>query len=223
MGELIHLAARRAERNRRTLDLPPAFFFDVSDPLSYLTAEYVERSLGEVEWIAVDGSVIGDSVASDLPALREHAEARARALRLPLVWPDTFPSATRCALRAAAYACEIGAGAQFALAASRLAFCGGFDLEDPEVLTEAAAAAGVPLDGCLEAAGESSRDDDLVELAHALRAQQVSELPAVTVGGRWFIGDAALLGAGAVQASSHRAGPMAAALGLCDRPLAPVG
>jgi 2-hydroxychromene-2-carboxylate isomerase len=223
MGELIHLAARRAARNRRALDLPPAFFFDVSDPLSYLTAEYVERSLGEVEWIAVDGNVIGDRAASDQTALREHAETRARALRLPLVWPDTFPATTRCALRAAAYACEIGAGAQFALAASRLAFCGGFDLEDPEVLTEAAAAAGIPLDGCLEAAGESSRDHDLVELAHALRAHRVSELPAVTVGGRWFAGDAALLGAGAVQASFHRAGPMAAVSGRYSRPLAPVG
>lgn len=223
MGDLIHLAARRAERNRRALDLPPAFFFDVSDPLSYLTAEYVERSLGEVEWIAVDGNAIRDRTTSDLTVLREHAETRARALRLPLVWPDAFPAATRRALRAAAYACEIGLGARFALAASRLAFCGGFDLEDPEVLTEAAAAAGVPLDGCLEAAGESSRDDDLVELAHALRADQVSELPAVTVGGRWFTGDAALLGAGAVQVSSHRAGPMVAVAGRYGRRLAPVG
>ena len=223
MGELIHLAARRAERQRDALELPPAFFFDVSDPLSYLTSEYVERSLGEVEWIAVDGNVVSDRAARDLTALREHAEARARALRLPLVWPDTFPAVATCALRAAAYACEIGAGAQFALAASRLAFCGGFDLEDPEVLTEAAAAAGVPLDGCLEAAGERARDDDLAELAHALRAHQVFELPAVTVGGRWFAGDAALLGAGAVQSRAHLAGGLAAEPGRYSRPLAPVG
>jgi hypothetical protein len=223
MGELIHLATRRAARNRHALELPPAFFFDVSDPLSYLTAEHVERSLGEVEWIAVDGNVLSDRASCDLTALREHAEARARALRLPLVWPDTFPVVGTCALRAAAYACEIGAGAQFALAASRLAFCGGFDLEDPEVLTEAAAAAGVPLDGCLEAAGECSRDDDLAEMAHAVRAHQVFELPAVTIGGRWFTGDAALLGAGVVQARSHRAGELAAASGRYRRPLAPVG
>ena len=36
---------------------------------------------------------------------------------------------------------EGGRGAGFVLAASRLAFCGGFDLEDPEILAEAAAAA----------------------------------------------------------------------------------
>jgi 2-hydroxychromene-2-carboxylate isomerase len=223
MGELIHLAKRRAERSLQALELPPAFFFDVSDPLSYLTAEHVERSLGEVEWIAVDGTVLSDRADSDLTALREHAEARARALRLPLVWPDTFPAATPCALRAAAYACEIGVGAQFALAASRLAFCGGFELEDPEVLTEAAAAAGVPLDGCLEAAGERSRDDDLAEMAHALRAHEVFELPAITIGGRWFAGDAALLGAATVQAKAVRAGGLAAESGRYRRPLAPVG
>jgi 2-hydroxychromene-2-carboxylate isomerase len=223
MGELIHLAKRRAERSLQALELPPAFFFDVSDPLSYLTAEHVERSLGGVEWIAVDGQVVSDRAPSDLAALREHAEDRARTLRLPLVWPDRFPAATPCALRAAAYACELGAGAQFALAASRLAFCGGFDLEDPEVLTEAAAAAAVPLDGCLEAAGERWRDDDLAELAQALRAHQVFELPAVTIGGRWFAGDAALVGAGAVQARSLRAGGLAAQSGRYRPSLAPVG
>jgi 2-hydroxychromene-2-carboxylate isomerase len=223
MGELIHLAERRAERNRRALELAPAFFFDVSDPLSYLTAEHVERSLGDVEWIAVDGNALRDRAACDLTALQEHAEARARALRLPLVWPDTFPAATPCALRAAAYACEIGTGVQFALAASRLAFCGGFDLEDPEVLTEAAAAAGVPLDGCLEAAGERWRDDDLAEVGHSLRAHQVFELPAITIGGRWFAGDAALLGAGAVRAKAHLAAALAAEPQRYRRPLAPVG
>jgi 2-hydroxychromene-2-carboxylate isomerase len=223
MGELIVLAERRAERKRRALELSPAFFFDVSDPLSYLTAEHVERSLGEVEWIAVDGHALTDRSASDLTALQEHAEDRARALRLPLVWPDSFPAATPCALRAAAYACEIGAGVQFALAASRLAFCGGFDLDDPEVLTEAAAAAGVPLDGCLEAAGERSRDDELAELAHTLRAHEVFELPAITIGGRWFAGDAALLGAGAVQAKAYLAGALGAEPGRYRRPMAPVG
>src|ERR1700728_4063986 len=141
MGELIDLAARRAERDRFAPNVSPTFFFDVSDPLSYLMAEQVERSLGEVQWVAVDGTALRDR-AGEQAKLRAHAEARAHVLRLPLVWPDSFPASAPCALRAAAFACEIGAGPQFALAASRLAFCGGFDLEDPEVLTEAAAAAG---------------------------------------------------------------------------------
>jgi hypothetical protein len=47
-------------------------------------------------------------------------------------------------LRAVSYATAIGGGAQFALAAMRLEFCGGFDLEDPEILAEAAAVLRAP-------------------------------------------------------------------------------
>jgi 2-hydroxychromene-2-carboxylate isomerase len=232
MGELIQLTARRAAREARRTDALPTFFFDVSDPLSYLMAEQVERTLGEVQWVAADGTALGDR-AAEQSGLREHAEARAKALRLPLVWPDTFPASTPCALRAAAFACEIGAGPQFALAASRLAFCGGFDLEDPEALTEAAAAAGVPLDGCLQAAGERWRDEELAEMTDVLREHDIDELPAVTIGGRWFAGDAALQRAGAVaaepgrsrarHAEPERTGATHAEPQPYRRPLAPVG
>jgi 2-hydroxychromene-2-carboxylate isomerase len=222
MGDLIYLTARRAERDGRRPDGPPAFFFDVSDPISYLMAEQVERSLGAVQWIAVDGTALRKR-APDEAQLREQAEARAEALRLPLVWPDTFPASTPCALRAAAFACEIGAGPQFALAAGRLAFCGGFDLEDPEALTEAAAAAGVPLDGCLEAAGERWRDDELAEMADVLREHDIFELPAVSIDGRWFAGDAALQRAGAIAAEPQRPGAQHSEPRWNRRPLAPVG
>ena len=59
-------------------------------------------------------------------------------------------------MRVAAYAAEHDRGAAFTLAACRLAFCGGFDLEDPEVLAEAAAAAGLGLEESLRAAGDSA-------------------------------------------------------------------
>jgi 2-hydroxychromene-2-carboxylate isomerase len=212
MGELIHFPTRRAERPRQTPEMPPAFFFDVSDPLSYLAAEYVERVLGEVEWVAVDGATIRNRAEGD-SELRARAEIRARSLRLPLVWPDAFPAGTPCAQRAAAYACEIGAGPAFALAASRLAFCGGFNLEDPETLAEAAAAAAVPLRGCLDAASETWRDDELVLAAELLVEHGITELPAITVGGRWFGGETGLLASGTVRAEPAR----------YARPLAPVG
>ena len=57
------------------------------------------------------------------------------------------PSACRrrCRPRCASphYAAQQGRGAAFVLAATRLAFCGGFDLDDLEILAEAAAAAGL--------------------------------------------------------------------------------
>ena len=217
MGQVIYLDQHRADRSRPTVDAHPAFFFGLACPLSYLTAERVERTLGEVEWIAVDGaSLLGERGPAELDALRERAEIRARALRLPLVWPDRFPAESRCALRAAAYACELGAGAGFVLAASRLAFCGGFDLEDPEMLTEAAAAAGVPLDECLAAAGDTRRDQALTATAGGLRSRGITELPAIRIGGRWFESESGLPAARALLLEADPGYPLAP-------PLAPVG
>jgi 2-hydroxychromene-2-carboxylate isomerase len=213
MGQVIYLNERRSERPRSHVVAQPLFFFDVSCPLSYLTAERIERKLGEVEWVPVDGAslriattasrevaVNAPEVDAELHGLRTRADSCARALRLPLVWPDRFPGAARCAQRASTFACEIGAGAAFALAASRLAFCGGFDLEDPETLAEAAAAAGVPLEECLSAAGEAWRDEELEANAELLRAHGIRELPAIRIADQWFEGESGLLAAGALIA-----------------------
>lgn len=213
MGNVIYLADRRAQRAAAPPPQRPTFFFDISSPLSYLMAERIERRLGEVDWVVVDagrlrrlagGSRAGGERLSNLrprgeraegQGLRARAEACARALRLPLVWPDRFPGSAPCALRACAFACELGAGGPFALAASRLAFCGGFDLEDPETLAEAAAAAGIPLDECLAAAGETWRDEELAETARRLAAHGIGELPAIRIGERWLAGESGLLAA----------------------------
>ena len=77
---------------------------------------------------------------------------------MPLVWPEAQPVPGRSAMRVAALAVERGRAAEFVLAASRLAFCGGYDVDDPEILAEAAAAADLGLDECLHAAGELRRD-----------------------------------------------------------------
>jgi len=224
MGHVIYLDERRAERSKKLPYARPAFFFDVTSPLSYLMAERVERRLGEVEWVAADGARLRHRWCHEAPddrplettearPLRARAEACARALRLPLVWPDRFPGASPCAQRASAFACELGAGSAFGLAASRLAFCGGFDLEDPETLAEAAAAAGVPLEECLAAAGETWRDEELEATARHLHAHGVTELPAIRIGERWIEGESGLLVAGTLL---HRAPP-------APRSLAPIG
>lgn len=211
MGELIVLAERRADRSRARRSARPAFFFDLACPFSYLAAERVERVLGDVEWVPTAATLLRGGENSEHPVeVRSHAETCAVALRLPLVWPDRFPADTPGALRAAAHAAEIGAGARFTLAASRLAFCGGFDLEDPEILAEAAAAAGIGLRECLAAAGDPTRDGQLHATARGLLAQGVFRLPAVRIGTRWFSGDGALAAASAYL----RAQPLA------DRPFA---
>jgi 2-hydroxychromene-2-carboxylate isomerase len=208
MGELISLAERRNDRSRARWGSGPAFFFDLACPFSYLGAERVERLLGGVEWIPTASLAAGDS-----NGLRQRAELRAAELRLPLVWPERFPAPTPGALRAAARAAEVGAGATFALAAARLAFCGGFDLQDPEILAEAAAAAGMPLERCLEAVGDESLDLGLEATAQGLAARGVKVLPAVRIGRRWFSGERGL----------NEAAALRRALATCAKPLAPAG
>ncbi len=167
-----------------------AFFYDVACPFSYLVAERVERVLGEVEWVPAPAvGLDGGARWARFDTTRELAERHALAARLPLVWPDRFPANTRHALRAASYAAENGAGASFALAAARLAFCGGFDLEDPEILGIAAGAAGLPLDGCLAAARDADRDRPLWATARGLHARGVKALPALRLGRRFIEGE----------------------------------
>jgi 2-hydroxychromene-2-carboxylate isomerase len=211
MGEIISLDVWRAQHRELISTRLPTFFFDLACPFSYLTAEQVERTLGPVRWSPVSlptRAGHGPSVAS----VRERAEARARGLRLPLVWPDSFPGPAPCALRAAAYAVSFGVGSAFALAASRLAFCGGFDLDDPETLAEAAGASGLPFEDCLRAAVDPAWDEPLHRTAEVLRRAGVRELPAFCVEGRWLQGESALLAAAYLQHRSPDSG----------RPLAPV-
>ncbi len=214
MGDLIDLQLRRAQR-AQPVRVDPVYYFDVACPMSYLAAELVERSLGQVDWIAIDGSAPrggGADIGGD-ELTRAVAERHARALRLPLIWPEPFSAGGTRARRAASFACELGAGPAFALAAGRLAYCGGFDIDDPETLAEAAAAAGVPLAPCLDAAGEAWRDDELRELGRMLWAQGVSETPVISVGEHWFRGVAGLMTAGAQLRQAVSA----------QRPLAPAG
>ncbi|HEY3725729.1 MAG TPA: DsbA family protein [Solirubrobacteraceae bacterium] len=206
MGDLIYLEDRRSGRSRPVTASSPSFFFDVGCPQSYLTAERIERVLGKVEWVPTGAEWLhAERSPRELEAMREQAHTRARALRLPLVWPERFPSRATCALRAASRACELGAGSSFVLAAMRLHFCGGFDLDDPETLAEAAAAGGLSLEECLETAGDADRDRGLRAVAEGLRDRGLHELPVIRVGRRWFEGERGLAAAAAALLSESSA------------------
>jgi 2-hydroxychromene-2-carboxylate isomerase len=197
MGEVISLAElRRAKLARTPTAVRPArveFFFDLSCPFAYLTAERVERSFGQVIWRPASAAALQRGVVTDPAALermRCAAEQRAAALRMPLEWPDRFPADVPGAMRAAAYAAEKGRGGAFALAAGRLAFCGGFDLDDPEILAEAAAAAGIGLEECLEAARDLGRDGVIEANGRRLLAAGADRLPVLRHGRSLVWGEA---------------------------------
>jgi len=201
MGEVIRLAERRqARRNRqgtRISRVRAEYFFDLACPFTYLTAERVERAFDDIVWTPASGTALRvGALAADEAALagvRTAAEERAQELRLPLrlplEWPEAFPVDVPAAMRVASHAADSGRGAAFVLAAGRLAFCGGFDLDDPEILFEAAAAAGLPLEDCLRAAGDRRRDGAIEAAGRRLLAAGADRLPALRVGRSLFWGE----------------------------------
>jgi 2-hydroxychromene-2-carboxylate isomerase len=209
MGDVISLAELRG--GRRAAALGPAvggggrgprvtFYFDIASPWTYLAAERVERLFPSARWRPAMGEAIRGGRSAPDPrdeAWRAAAERRAAELRLPLVWPEGWPDVGRGALRVAALAAEHGRAAPFVLAAGRLAFCGGYDLDDPEVIAEAAAAAGLPLGDALAAAGQLRRDGGMERTAMRLLRRGADELPAVTLGRKLYAGEARLAEAAA--------------------------
>ena len=204
MGEVIDLGERRERRRCTTVPagaarpgLEATFFFDLASPFTYLAAERVERLLGGVKWRPVAAEALHRGAPPAGPDVREEAERRAGVLGVPMVWPDSFPAPVPAAMRAAAHAAERGRGAAFTLAAARLAYCGGFDLADPEVLAEAAAVAGIGLEECLRAAGDVARDGPLEGAACRLLAAGADRLPAFAIGGSLICGEDRLVEAAA--------------------------
>jgi 2-hydroxychromene-2-carboxylate isomerase len=212
MGEVIRLAerrqARRGKPRQRSASLRGEFLFDLASPFTYLAAERVERAFDDVTWTPASSTALRrTSLAADevaLAAVRAAAEERAAELRLPLVWPDSWPNDVPAAMRVASHAAETGRGAAFVLAAGRLAFCGGFDLDDPEILAEAAAAAGLGLDACLHAAGDRGRDGAIESAGRRLLAAGADRLPALRIGRALYWGESQVAGA-AAAARMHAA------------------
>ena len=217
MGQVIDLAQRRAASQRKTRTREPLraqLFFDLACPFTYLASERVVKAFNHVTWTATSAETLQRRSLADDPdrvdLVREAAERRAQRLRLPLVWPEHFPREVPAAMRAAAYAAEEGRGGEFVLAAGRLAFAGGFDLDDPEILAEAAAAAGIPLYDCLHAAGDFARDGVAEEIGRRLLAAGADRLPVLRVGRSLFWGEQRV---GAAAASVRQSTPALARRG----------
>lgn len=186
MGTVISLDQRRRARERRGASLRRAVFhFDLADPGTYLAAERVERLPAAVAWQPAQA-------VAPRTAPPDALDRRARELRLPLVWPERHPARLPRAMRVALHAEREGRGVPFVLAATRLLFCGGFDLDDPEVLAEAAAAAGLELDGALAAAGDEALDVPIAHAGRILAARGALTMPVVQVGRALFAGEARL-------------------------------
>jgi 2-hydroxychromene-2-carboxylate isomerase len=195
-----HRLARRSGTSRRGARLPRAtLFFDLASPFTYLAAERADRLFAGLEWQPAYAAVLHGCEVTD--EVMHRALERAGLLGLPLVWPEDRPPRVRRAMRVASLATECGRGAAFVLAASRLAFCGGYDVDEPEILLEAAAAAGMGLRETLAAAGDLAREELIADAGRLLLAAGATALPALRVGGLLFCGEDKLVEAAAARAA----------------------
>jgi 2-hydroxychromene-2-carboxylate isomerase len=164
---------------------PVAFLFDLGSPFTYLAAERADRQFAELVWTPALAEAVPLARGDDRRAL-----ARADELGLPLIWtPEATPGSVRTAMRVASLAAERDVAAAFVLAATRLIYCGGFELGDPETIAEAAAAAGLDADETWDAAGDVSRDRALEDAACRAHAAGAAHLPAFQVGAQVFDGE----------------------------------
>lgn len=204
MGTISSLHAHRLARHQRELarrQVPAraTLFFDLFSPYTYLAAERADRLFAGLEWQPAWTGVLHRGEL-DAEAMRR-ASQRAALLGLPLMWPDEHPRPVRGAMRVASLAADLGCGGPFVLAASRLAFCGGFDIDEPDILAEAAAAAGIGLNEALAAAGDISRDHAIEANGRSLLIAGALQLPAIRVGRLLFCGEERLHEAAAARAA----------------------
>jgi 2-hydroxychromene-2-carboxylate isomerase len=209
MADVIQLTRNRLGRraSASSEDAPVTFYFDLASPHTYLAAERVERRFGGACWRP---AVLWAGVAAegeDAARERETTQQRARELRMPLVWPERYPTGVPKAMRVATFAAAQGCGSAFAIAAGRLAFCGGFDIEDPDMLAEAAAAAGLEVREALIAARATERDDEVLAAGRTIWVDGGAALPALRLEGRLYCGEpqisSALSRAGGIAGRPH--------------------
>jgi len=175
----------------------PTFYYDLSSPEAYLSAERCADVLGTVpEWqpVRLSGLRAGEvgpfRCAAEVDAYREDIERRAVLAGIqPLRWPDPFPPDAEWAMLVATYAKQIGRAVAFSLAAFRQAFAGGRDLGDRDNVLIAAAACEMHPAALVKGAGLGSIAARLDEATKAAAAAGVLDVPAVLVGDRVFHGD----------------------------------
>ncbi len=193
---------------------PASFYFDLSSPEAYLAAERILHVLpGPAEWQPVLASALPGADTFDGLRSREqqqiHREQiarRAATLGLqPLRWPEPFPFDSALAMRVATYAKSIGRSVPFAQAAFRQAFAGGHSLEQVDHVLIAAAACEMHPAAVLAGAELRSVQRELSSATARAAERQITEVPAVAVGGRVFLGERALEQAAACMSASSAA------------------
>lgn len=192
-----------------------AFYFDLASPIAYLAAERVLQVLAiRAEWQPVLARELaglepievhrGSAEEEIFRAEIEHA-AREQGLQ-PLKWPSPFPFDSSLAMRVATYAKSIGRTVPFVQAAFRQAFAGAHSLEDPDYVLIAAAACEMHPAAVLKGAELRSVRDQLSSATALAARVGVTDVPAMRIGERVFVGGHAVEDAAAQVGAMTDAG-----------------
>lgn len=176
----------------------PTFYFDLASPYTYLAAERTERLCAGLRWVPASSEAL-QCHASLTREGRATVAQRAGEIGLALSWPLTPPLKVAGAMRVASLAIEQGVGALFVLAASRLAFCGAHDIDNLQILEDAAYVAGISQHDMVQAALDSSRDEAIEHAGRRLLVAGAERLPALHVGDQ-LVCDEAQFGVAAAAA-----------------------
>jgi 2-hydroxychromene-2-carboxylate isomerase len=184
------------------LSTSAAFYFDLASPHAYLAAERILHVFSNaptpVEWQPVLARELSNAESfeayrSEEQIFRSEIERRAHAQGLqPLKWPSPFPFDSALAMRVATYAKSIGRTVPFAQAAFRQAFAGGRSLEQTDYVLIAAAACEMHPAAVLKGAELRSVGDQLSNATALAARAGVTEVPAVRIGEKVFLGEHAI-------------------------------
>ena len=191
---------------------PPPFYFGAMSPYSWLAAERIERLLPEAHWRGVLAGVVFAAhgrTSWGLTDQREEGlaacERRAAAYGLgPIRWPAAWPTIDLRVARAMILAEQHGAMQEFSLRAMRMAFLEGADLEDLEVVIEAARHVGIEPSELHSALADPAVKLSVRATNDEALAAGVFGVPTVVLDGELFWGDDRLEDAAAAyRASAH--------------------
>jgi 2-hydroxychromene-2-carboxylate isomerase len=191
-----------------------AFYFDLASPLAYLAAEQILHALpGAAEWQPVQARELGPGAETfsafrsqeEETTFRAEVERAAQELGLqPLVWPQRFPFDSAVAMRTATYAKSIGRTVPFVQAAFRQAFAGGHALDDPDYVLIAAAACEMHPKAVQQGQAMRSVAEELDRATAEAARLGVSDVPAVRVEDRVWVGARAVQDAAAHMRAAAR-------------------
>lgn len=191
------VAADTDAAGQDVLAVRPAFVFGAMSPYSWLAAERVESLLGPVRWWPVFAGGLFTArgrpswgLTGERAEALADCEARAAAHGLgPITWPEPWPTLDLKIARAMTYAATEHAARQLALAAMRLAFREGRDLDDADTIAEAARRAGLDPEATMEALGDEQIKRATRAVTDEAFALGVRGIPTIVLDGQLFWGD----------------------------------